>query len=75
MKQGREARACQETAERLREPESGTAADDGRAAAHGASSEDAVEGAENLVGVGAGPRGSAGRQDVKTLEGIDSKGT
>lgn len=75
MKQGREARACQETAETLRKRESGTAADGGRAAAHGASSRDAVEGAKNLVGVGADPRGSAGRQDVKTLEGIDSKGT
>jgi hypothetical protein len=29
----------------------------------------------NLVGVGSGPRGSDGREDVKTLEGIDSKGT
>ena len=75
MKQGREARACQETAERLGKPESGTAADGGRAAAHGASPGDAVEGAKNLVGVGTGPRGSVGRRDVKTLEGIDSKGT
>jgi hypothetical protein len=75
MKQGREARACQETAERLRKPGSGTAADRGRTAADGASPGDVVEGAKNLVGVGSDPRGSGGRQDVKTLEGIDSKGT
>jgi hypothetical protein len=41
----------------------------------GASPGDAVGGARDLVGVGSGPRGSDGREDVKTLEGIDFKGT
>jgi hypothetical protein len=75
MKQGREARVCQETAERLRKPGSGTATGDGRTRRNGASPGDVVDGAKNLVGVGAGPRGSVGREDVRALEGIDSKGT
>lgn len=73
MKQGRGPRVCQETAEGLRKPESGTAAGDGRPAAHGADPGDVVEGAKNLMGAGAG--GSAGQWlDVMTLEGIDFTG-
>jgi hypothetical protein len=55
MKQGREARACQETAERLGKPASGTAVTSDKVIVHGASPGDVVEGAKNLVGVGSGP--------------------
>jgi hypothetical protein len=43
-KQGRGARACQETAEGLRKPESGTGAGNGQPVPHGASPGDVVEG-------------------------------
>jgi len=44
MKQGREARVCHETAEGLRKPESGTAAEVDDTAVNGADPGDAVKG-------------------------------
>jgi hypothetical protein len=73
-KQGREARTCQETAERLRKPGSGTAARRDGSLHDGASPGDVVEGAKNLEGAGSGGQRPDRREDVKTLEGIDSKG-
>lgn len=72
MKQGREARACQETAEGLRKPESGTGAGVDGPPQHGASPRDTVGGAEDLRGVGPS-EGSDGREVVKTLEGRDAR--
>jgi hypothetical protein len=74
MKQGREARTCQETAERLRKPGSGTATGQDGPSHHGASPGDVVEGAENLEEAGSGANTPGRREDVKTLQGIDSKG-
>jgi len=74
MKQGREARVCWQTAGRLREPESGTAAGVDVPAVYGASLGDVVEGARNLAGAGPGVTTPGSRVDVTTLEGIDSTG-
>lgn len=73
-KQGREAQACQETAERLRKPESGPAVEVDGPPQHGAGLGDVVEGAENLMEAGPGARAPGSRKDVTTLEGIDSTG-
>jgi len=74
MKQGREARTCQETAEGPKKPESGTATDPDGPSHHGARLGDVVEGAQNLEGAGPGARRPGRRKDVTTLQGIDSKG-
>jgi hypothetical protein len=74
MKQGRTARACQETAERLRKPASGTATVWDGPSQYGASPGDVVEGANDLEGAGSGANTPGRREDVKTLQGIDSKG-
>jgi hypothetical protein len=74
MRQGREATICQETAERPRKPASGTATDPDGPSHHGARRGDVVEGAENLEGAGPGANTPGRREDVKTLQGIDSKG-
>jgi len=67
MRQGREARVCWQTAERLRKPESGTAVGVDVPAAYGASPGDVVEGARNLVGAGPGALAPGSRRDVTTL--------
>ncbi len=71
MEQGREARVCQETAERPRKPESGAATGVDVPVVHGASPGDVVEGAKDLVGAGSGVTPD-GLEDVTTLEGIES---
>jgi hypothetical protein len=73
MKQGREARTCQETAERSRKPESGTAARQDGSLHDGAGPGDVVEGAQNLEEAGSGGQRPGRQEDVKTLKGIDSR--
>jgi hypothetical protein len=68
MKQGREARTCQETAERSRKPESGTAAGPDGPLHHGASPGDVVEGAKKGTSWEPDPVARPGsREDVKAL--------
>jgi len=63
-----------ETAERLRKPASGTAVEVDGPPQHGAGLDDVVVGAENLMGAGSGGKAPDSREDVTTLEGIDSTG-
>jgi hypothetical protein len=73
MKQGREAGAGWEAAERLRKPEGGSEAGCDALASDGAGAGDAVEGTKKLGGVGPAAR-SDGREVARALEGIDVTG-
>jgi hypothetical protein len=71
MKQGRAARACQETAERLRKPESGTVTELDGPSQMGLAREMSSKGRRTSRKPVPAERPD-GRLDVMTLEGIDS---
>jgi hypothetical protein len=72
-KQGRKTRLCQETAERLRKPESGTEVGLGRPASHGARTRDVVERLRKPQGSRVQPRGWRFRGGEELCRGARSK--
>jgi hypothetical protein len=72
-KQGRKTRLCQETAERLRKPESGTEVGLGRPASYGARTRDVVERLRKPQGSRVQPRGWRFRGGEELCRGARSK--